>query len=268
MKNKLLVITSLAVAFSSAISAEEYQTFTSLNYSNVEFFNQTYESYSLAATHYFDPKVSLGPLVEFEYINTTSNISAFTYHSDFIDVNALSAEFFGDNFFIGLSYEKRETDFFRTEDDFDIDFLGYSFNKNIQLIVSERAIVPGAGSLYGIKYNHDLEGNDYLGLNVGLNDGIFQLQTTYFADLGDDHYLKLGAQYFSRKDLGQYYGAVNASYYFSKMTSLSLAYDKTKDYSVGLRHFFNNNFSTNISYGSNRDFSDLKEYQLGLAYWF
>jgi len=88
----LPLISKLSKAFavatlllSNTVLAESYQSFSSISYSHKSFsnnspeynyyFNDDSNDISLSSQYYFEERLALGPLNEFDYINTISNVS-------------------------------------------------------------------------------------------------------------------------------------------------------------------------------------------------
>ena len=70
------ILISLATCTTHLAVANDYQSFTSINYNSTSTGAVDNDSYGIGSTYYFDKKSSLGPLNEFDYINTVSNVSA------------------------------------------------------------------------------------------------------------------------------------------------------------------------------------------------
>ncbi|MBU2112912.1 MAG: putative porin, partial [Gammaproteobacteria bacterium] len=66
----------IALVASAAVSAEEYQTFVGLNADHYRANGNSETAWHFNGTYFFDKKVTLGPLDQFEYINKVTNVSA------------------------------------------------------------------------------------------------------------------------------------------------------------------------------------------------
>lgn len=246
---KLRLILPLLLTASTAVSADEYQTFVGLDYSTIETPFQDSDRYSLGAKYYFDTKSTLGPLAEFKYINTTSNIFGGFSENDGRSNTSLGGEYFNGNFSIGTS--------FNSADDDDLSLLTVGYLINDDFIIKVHAGSPfGSDSsfAYQAQYNHQLDGSDYLGFSFITNDD-FDYQAysaTYFKKLEGQSYLKAELDYHDGD--GDSYLSTETTYYFNKMTSVSLMLDEDSNYGFGANHFFNESYSIGANYSSAKDY--------------
>jgi hypothetical protein len=245
---KLKFIVPLLLTASTVASANEYQTFTNLNYSNIETPIADYDGYSLGVRYFFDAKSTLGPLAEFDYINTTSSL--FGGYADFEgnDEFTFGGEYFAGNFMIGTAFNSE------ADDDPSSLTLGYLINKNfIVKLNSSRPFGDDSTYSYHAQYNHQLDGNDYLGFSFTTDDD-FDYQSysaTYFTKLAGQGYLKANVSY--RDGLNNSHLSTSTSYYFNDMTSVSLMLDEDSNYGFGVNHFFNETYSIGGNYSSADD---------------
>ena len=104
-----LLIPALILGHSAKISAEEYQSFTNASYSKNDYSSADTTSFGINTSYFFDAKSTLGPLNQFKYINTISNISARYNHLESeissLDWNDLSHYSKGNNDAINVSGE-------------------------------------------------------------------------------------------------------------------------------------------------------------------
>lgn len=257
---------------SSFVVAEEYRSFSDVDYSHTETGPFELDELIIGSTWYFDTKESLGPLTEFEYINRTSNI--FGTYSRFdatetFDAAVLGGEYFAGNVLLGGSY--------RILDEFDVfsGTVGYLFTSNI-LVSLDAVKAEDIDTDYFVsaRYNHQLRGNDYIGFNVS-TDVEFDtkaLSSRYFTRLGGENYLAAEVSYTFADDAEDFW-ALDGDYYFSKRTSLGLGIAKNEVYSLDLAHFFNDNIAVELGYTTSRndDFDldlDVDSYQLGITVQF
>ncbi len=197
--------------------------------------------------YYFDAKSTLGPLAEFEYINKTSYAVAQYSDSERSDYYTLGGEYFTGNFLIGAGYHSSNDN-----DASDIS-LGYLINDDF--LIKAKAMNPVNGDPflhYSARYNYQLDGVDYLGFTV-TTDEDFDTQSyssTYFKQLDDQRFFK-GNIYYHDGEWGNTWSA-SAGYYFNRMTSVSAMFNKNDDYSLGVNHFFNENYSIGGGYSHNK----------------
>lgn len=251
----------IALAATTAVSAEEYQLFTELRADHIRVSGDNETNWDLNGTYFFDKKVTLGPLDQFEYINKVTNINAG--YSRAFDENflRLGGEYFAAN---GLVVSAEHS---RVSGDYINEFgLGYLVSDNF--IVRARAVKPEDVSTtywFSASYNHQLQGNDYVGFTAEVDDEFdyFTLSSKYFAALNEGRYIAVGVALADNDGSSSW--AAEADYYFSKMTSVGLSYDKADNYSLNAKHFFNANWALEARFASNTDFSGYKVYSLGVT---
>lgn len=255
------------------VCAEEYQLLTNLQLSHVRaeytgvmddiLYNEQYVEnlWQLNGKYYFANKQTLGPLDQFEYINKVTNIDATI--SRFNDENlwTIGGEYFADNNFVISARYVENAGFHATSIG-----IGYLLTNNF--IIRAQASKPEQGSTdyrFSASYNYQLQGNDYVGFSAYTDDEFDQygVSSKYFASLGADRYIALGVSL--AEDFDRSIWATNADYYFSKMTSVGVSYDKNDNYSLNAKHFFNQNWALNAGFGSNTDSSDTKVYNIGIS---
>lgn len=256
------VLPAIALAASAtAVSAEEYQLFTGLNAEHYRAGSNSETNWDLNGTYFFDKKVTLGPLDQFEYINKVTNVSAYFNRVFDINVWGVGGEYFAENGMVVSAAHSRTSDDYVTQIG-----LGYLVSDNF--IVRARAVKPEDQStvyLFSASYNHQLQGNDYVGFTAEVDDEFdyFSLSSKYFASLNEGRFIVAGVTF--KDNNGSSDWAAEADYYFSKMTSVGLSYDKADNYSLGAKHFFTQNWAVEASFNSNTDNSALKVYSLGVT---
>ncbi len=237
----------LLLLTASTVSANEYQTFTSFNYTNTD---DSLDVYSLDVQHYFDAKSDLGPLGQFEYINTTSSLFGSYYDSDYTETTELGGEYFSDNFLIGARFSRSY--------DMNASSISLGYLVNDDFLIKAQAINPINGDTffnYSAKYSHQLDGVDYLGFSVSTDED-FNTQSyssTYFKQLDNQSFFKGNIFYFDGERVS--FWSANVSYYFNKITSVLMSFDENEDYGLGVNHFFNENYSIRGNYSHNRSIS-------------
>lgn len=253
------LLPAIALAGSAAVTAEEYQLFTELRASHIDYSSDNL--WSVNGTYFFDKKQTLGPLDQFEYINKVTNVSAVFSRYDGENFWTVGGEYFAENNLVVSARFTENADFHTTSVG-----LGYLVSDNF--IVRAQAAKPEEGSTdyrFSASYNHQLQGNDYVGFSAYTDDEFdyYGISSKYFASLNDDRYITLGV---SLDELnGNSLWGTSADYYFSKMTSVGVSYDKNDNYSLNAKHFFNQNWALEARFGSNADTSDAKVYSLNVT---
>ncbi len=225
----------IALLVSSVTLAENYQSFSTLSYNHHnytftsasgDYFSQgESDNITLFSQYFFDEREALGPLNEFSYINTSSNIYTSLNHSnrENTSVNGLwnsdsdssnngvyiGGQWMFNSFIVGGSYgySKRKFDVISTydgdnrdyssdDDDKDISImLGYLFTENLLMTLgcndgkrdNERCGI-------GAQYNWQLSDSDYVGFKYNV-DGDFEdhyLSSQYFLSVGEQSYVMVG----------------------------------------------------------------------------
>ncbi|WP_157826805.1 putative porin [Colwellia sp. 12G3] len=283
------------------VLAESYQSFTHLSYSqNKSSFNASEYNYSskgnsdnfsLSSRYYFDERQSLGPLNEFDYINTSSTISIFSSNrnSEYFAVNndnnfnsdysnnkvGVSGEWITNSFILGgsYSYNKSRRDYNEfSYDDSGNDLsvkLGYLFTDNFVIQAGYLEDEDGEDTFsYSARYNLQLADTDYIGFTYGVDDSfdVHQLSSQYFFGIAEQSYLVLGGSYtLNNRDnaFSKDYWSINGSYYYDDKTSVSVTYADNDFYSVGVRYFIDNNYSIQAGYNSVSGDKNQSEYEGG-----
>ncbi|WP_144391442.1 putative porin [Pleionea sediminis] len=248
MKLKLLVASMLAA---TTVMAEDYQLFTDVSYQNTNFefgpVETDMNAVALSGQYFFSDKTSLGPLNEFEYINSTSNVfgNYFNVENGDFYSGTVGGELFVNSFLVGASYSDDEDG-----DDVSAVKLGYLISDD--LLVDVEVIDNGFDtvSYFSAAYNYQLNKSDYIGFSMTVDDEGEQtmLSSKYFTALSNGGYLTASLAYMDNEFDDAW--ALESSYYFNEMTSVSAGVTTEDEYSVGVRHFFNKNVSANIGYQS------------------
>jgi hypothetical protein len=255
------VLPVIALAASVTVSAEEYQLFTGLSADHFRISGDSETNWNLNGTYFFNKKVTLGPLDQFDYINKVTNVSAG--YSRVFDDNfwRIGGEYFAENGLVVSASQQRFNDF-------DVTSVGLGYLISDNVIVRAQAIKPEEGDTtywFSASYNHQLQGNDYIGFSANTDDEFDQygISSKYFASLNDDRYIAAGIALSDNEGTSSW--AALADYYFSKMTSVGLSYDKGDNYSLNARHFFTTNWAVEARFASNAETSALKTYNLGVT---
>ncbi len=244
----------------TAVSAQEYQLFTELRADHVRVSGDNETLWSLNGTYFFDKKQALGPLDQFEYINKVSNVSAAFARAYDDNSYGIGGEYFAQNGLVVSASHQRFGDF-------DVSSVGLGYLVSENFIVRALAVKPEGDDTsfqFSASYNHQLQGNDYIGFTASVDDefDFFTISSKYFASLGGDRFITFGATIADND--GSTSWAAEADYYFSKMTSVGVSYNKDDSYSINAKHFFNPNWALNAGFGSNADNSSVKVYSLSV----
>ena len=255
------VLPVIALAASAAVSAEEYQLFTGLTADHARANGDSETNWNLDATYFFDKKVTLGPLDQFEYINKVSNVSAG--YSRIFDTNiwGVAGEYFAENGLVITAAHGRASGNY-------VNQIGLGFLVSDNVIIRANAIKPEDTSttyLFSASYNHQLQGNDYVGFTAYTDDEFdsYGISSKYFASLNEGRYIAVGIALADNDGSSSW--ATEADYYFNQTTSVGLTYDKADSYSLNAKHFFNTNWALEARFASNADDSTLKTYSLGVT---
>ena len=251
----------IALVASTAVSAEEYQTFVGLNADHYRAGGESETAWHLNGTYFFDKKVTLGPLDQFEYINKVTNVSASFSRAFDTNTTRIGGEYFAEN---GLVVSAAHT---RASGDY-VNEVGLGYLVSNNFIVRVNAIKPedeSADFMFSASYNHQLQGNDYVGFTAYADDEFdyFGISSKYFASLGEGRFIAAGITLDDNDGSSDW--SAEADYYFSKMTSVGLTYNKADSYSLNAKHFFSQNWAVEARFASNTDNSELKIYSLGVT---
>ncbi|TWX68715.1 putative porin [Colwellia demingiae] len=296
--SKLSKLSALvAMLLSNTVLAESYQSFTKLSYAHESYFAEApdygfynkgdSDNFSLSSKYYFDERLALGPLNEFAYINTSSNVFASAVNrnrdgSSLIhgqdanfDSNAttygIGGQWIVNSFIIGASYDYNESkgkwnDYNFDNDDSDVSLLiGYLFSDNFLISAGcEEDFDDICG--YTASYNWQLTGTDYIGFsyNAGDNFDINRLSSQYFFGVGEQSYLMIGGEYLhDNRDyvFADDYWSVNGSYYYDTRTSIAAYFAEDDAYGISANYFINQNYSVQAGYNSVVNKKNKNEYE-------
>ncbi|WP_445362852.1 putative porin [Microbulbifer sp. ANSA003] len=246
MRFKLAALPLMLLA--ATAGAEEYNSITTLDYSNLDFDGADGNQFSAETTYYFSGKEALGPLKEFEYINKASNISAAYTHYDIssedLDGIAIAGEYFT-SFGLVLGASLTETD----DEAVNTASIGYLFTPNFLVELSHTDFDGTDETFVELRYNHQLSGSDYIGFDFIAGDDAGVFSTKYFANLGGDQYVTAEFAYADYDDGGDYW-QLGADYFFSQNTSFGAKIDENEDVKVGFSHFFSRNVAVEAGYST------------------
>ena len=255
----------------TSVTAEEYQLFSLLSLDHYRsevtyqvddiIMDRQYSSniWQLGGSYFFAPKKTLGPLDQFEFINKVNNVSAHAIETRGGNGWGVGGEYFIDN---GISVSARHSQF---DGDYENQLgLGYFVTNNLKVNVeASKAENASTEYMFSAQYNYQLQGADYVGFNAFTDDeaDYYGVSSKYFASLGADRYLVAGVT-LAKAD--ESYWALSGSYYFNKMTSVGVNFDKEDNYAVTAKHFFNTNWAVEARYASNSDDSSDKLYHVSV----
>jgi len=246
----IAIIVPMFLLATTSVIAEEYQSFSSIEYSNVDS-KHSHDSTRVDTRYFFEKQQTLGPLDQYKYINTSTNVFGNYQHIGSADNYGLGGSYFINNFVIGGSYAYSDHKFGSSD----------HFSARLGYLISEDLIVnayanktEGVDTDYSFSasYNLKLEGKDYIGFTYSSDDD-FDYQTLsskYFHALEGGQYLVAGLTYQHNDDFDNDLSG-NLAFYFNDKTSISASYNDDDDYSIGAKHFFNQNYALSVGYQSN-----------------
>jgi len=249
LKQLAIIIPSLLLSVSS-VMAQEYQSFSSIDYTNVDS-KRSYDSTGVGTSYFFEKQKALGPLDQFKYINTSSSVFGNYAHIDKSDHFKAGGNLFIDNFVVGGVYSYSDYD--SGSSDYYSARLGYLISDNfIVNAYANKAEGVDTDYHFSASYNHELSGKDYIGFTYRSDDDFDHqtLSTKYFHALDGGQYLVAGINYAHNEHFSNDL-AGNLAFYFNENTSISASYDDDDDYSIGAKHFFNQNYALRVGYQSN-----------------
>lgn len=257
---KVSAITLLLL--SSTSFAQDYQTFTRLSAYKTERSHSDVDGAWLSAQYFFKARTALGPLDQFEYINKISNVGGSVNDRPGKDYfYNLGGQAFIGNVLVGAGYSNNRFD--RERESLQV---GYLFNDDFLVNVSASKVGSDDTTYHlSSRYNIQINETDYLGVSISTDDNFEykSISSTYFSKVGDNKYLT------ARVDYGDYdsykHWILYSSFYFTEKTSVNASYGKGKSYSLGVKHFFNNNFAIGAGYYSNTNDSDYKSYSVNFS---
>lgn len=250
----------IALTAAAAVTAEEYQVFTGLNVDHTRFSGSNETNWQLNGQYFFDKKQTLGPLDQFEYINRVTNVKASANRAFGENGLSVGGEYFIDNkFMVSAGIERLDGD--------------NNLSAGIGYLISDNFIVKAeidkqenvsASYVFSASYNHQLADNDYIGFSAQTDEefDVYGVSSKYFAALADGRYVAAGVS-IVHADSSTYW-EVDADYYFSKMTSVGVSYNKVDTYKVAAKHYFDQNWALQFAYSGNTEFSSLKMYSVGV----
>ncbi|AWF83235.1 hypothetical protein BTJ40_21780 [Microbulbifer sp. A4B17] len=248
MRFKLAALPLMLVA--ATAGAEEYNSITTVDYSNLDFDGTDGNQFTAETTYYFSGKEALGPLKEFEYINKASNVSAAYSHYDVssedIDNFAVAGEYFT-SFGLVLGANLTEVD----DESVNTASIGYLFTPNFLVELSHTDFDYGDETFVEFRYNHQLSGSDYIGFDF-ITDDDFDARvfsSKYFTNLGGDQYLTAELAY-ADYDGGGDFWQIGADYFFTQNTSVGLKLDENEDVKLAFSHFLNRNVAVEAAYST------------------
>lgn len=253
------------VLASACAGAEQYQSITEAEYTNTDFGSAETGLFTLGSTYYFSPKNTLGPLKEFDYINTVNNVFGGLTYLDApggdSGARIVGGEYFAGQVKVGGSLVNGDgLDLYGVS-------LGYLVSPNF-LAEVEAIKVNDADTEIRLRgqYTHQISAVDYLGFTAEVDDSLEnrEISAKYLTQLAGGRYLSAGYALASSEFEGSIWRA-NAELFFNQETSVGFVYDKVENYELNATHFFNRSVAAKVAYGSSRDLDDLNRITLGLT---
>ena len=260
-----------ALLASASVSANEYQSITQLSHSNFDEALSTDNATALSSVYYLNKKRTLGPLNEFEYINTTNNVFG-SYVNDADSNFGFGGEVFYNQWQLAGSYATNDSDF--VDASTTNMTLGYLVQPNLLININHTRVegdyelnyaLGSAGSAsfsdnqtyLGMQYTHALQGKDYIGVTIDVESGLDSVlaSTKYFSHLGQERYLAVGLLLSDYDNVKPLIG-VEGTYYFNQQSSLFAQVMRNTELDVtstviGGQHFLNQNWALSLAYMSN-----------------
>ena len=260
LKQLAIIIPSLLLSASS-VMAQEYQSFSSIGYTNYDS-KRSYDSTGVGTRYFFEKQQTLGPLDQFKYINTSTNVFGNYSHTDNSDNFTTGGSLFIDNFVIGGSYSY--SDYNSGSSDHYSARLAYLISDDliVNVYANKSEDVDTDYSL-SASYNHQLAGKDYIGFTYSSDDDFDHqtLSSKYFRALDGEQYLVAGLTYQHNDDYDNDLSG-NVAFYFNDKTSISASYDDDDNYHIGAKHFFNQNYALSVGYQSNASDDAWSDYDI------
>ena len=287
-----------AFLFSHTLLANSYQSFSSLTYQGTNDDYQDTNKYSVSSQYFFADRVTAGPLNEFDYLNNISNISA-TYAAKQIDyayyfrddlneeLLNIGAEFFLGKFKVSAKYnnydfkwtpksqQSNDVNSWFSNSDTDVVTvgIGYLLTSNFLLEASYfKVSEQDEIFLFNARYTLSLDGGNYIGFDYKTDEQLdsHALSAKLFMMFPNKSYLvveqtityNIGDASWVHQDESGISAGGSASYYFNDFTSISSSL-RSDHLSISAKHFINNNFSIELSYGNQFVFSSNNNDDLG-----
>jgi len=258
---QLAIITPSLLLSASPIMAQEYQSFSSIGYTNVDSKN-SHDRTGVSTRYFFEKQHTLGPLDQFKYINTSTNVFGNYNHAGSSDNYGIGGSYFSDNFVVGGSYSYSDHKFGSSD----------HYSARLGYLISEDLIVNAYANKsegfdtdyhFSASYNHQLEGRDYIGFTYSSDDDFDHqtLSSKYFRALDGGQYLVAGLSYQHNDDYDNDLSG-NLAFYFNDKTSISTSYNDDDDYSISAKHFFNQNYALSVGYQSNASNDAWSDYDI------
>ncbi|WP_226664108.1 putative porin [Microbulbifer aggregans] len=263
MKFKFAALPLMLV--SAIASAEQYNSFTDADYTNIDTNFGDVDVLSVGSQYYFGALNTLGPRKEFSYILPVSNIygGVAHYDTDGSDADMLTV---GGEYFTGQwKVSGQIADF----DGYSVYSAGLGFLFTPNLLAEVQAVKAedeDTDFVFRGQYNHQLGGNDYIGFTAEIDDDLDQrsVSSKYFTALSGGRYFTAELSLTDSDDTDMYWGG-EVEFYFDENTSIGAAYDDNEDYELNATHFFNRNVAAKVAYGSNADYNDADVFSLGVT---
>ncbi|WP_421134095.1 putative porin [Alteromonas sp. A079] len=261
--------TAAALFFTQQACAEEYQTFIAASIlsskssltQDGQTTSDTNNLWSVNGTYFLDPRTSLGPLNEFDYIIQQSSVSAGLLGDGGNRQYVIGGEYIANDWVVfGDAVYMSDSD----TEILTVGF-GYFLTKDIKLSISNTSndgisgLADSDESFFKFTADYVLQlgDKDYVGFTYNTDEdlNVQQLRTKYFGSLSNGRYVVLNADLsifdddvFSDDTL-----SLGGAYYFNQFTSVGAGINvigDTDSYSIFAKHFFNTRSSLQVSYSS------------------
>ncbi len=237
-------LAALAALFlSGATIAEEYQSFSFLDYTRFEFGPVDEDGLILGTTYYLDERATLGPLDEFTYINPISRFGLGYASFGDNDTFLFNGEYFFDKLVVGAA---------ATDDDgIEQAWLGVLFSTNFLVRLDAIDEIDDTEWYLSAWYQWEFKSNDYFGLSARIDEDLndLSLSAKYFTALQGGRFLSVGASIVDTTF--DSFVTLDGRYFWSERTSISAGLRNDSGFLIGFKHFFNSNFSLGFEYEEN-----------------
>ncbi len=240
------VIALASAALLTTVSwANTYYSVSDIDFLRVESGSESSNGFALSSIYYFDGQKALGPLDEFSYLNADTQVygSYLNFESGDVYSGTLGGDLVIDQFLVGASYSDNKAGIDTMTAKF-----GYLVLDNFLVQVEAIDIdTVGTDYLLSASYDHSINATDYLGFTITTDDEVdsLSMSSRYFTHLGGDRYFAADIA-IADSDVDSSW-TVKGSYYTSKRTSFSLGLGDDSLYSIGAKHFFNDNVAVKVS---------------------
>jgi hypothetical protein len=248
---KTLCATAIISCMSTGLSAEEYITFMNLGHSNVDIGDQSYSTNYVMIDYNFVSQETIGPLDQFDFINTTSYVYGGLFESEGTNAYTFGGAYYAGPLIIGGSFANAEGSSSQKSLS-----LGYLINSDFVVNVSANDDEFGTDYTLSTAYTHRLSGNDYVGFSYATDEEFdyHSFGVSSLAALANGQFIhaQLNVNHFD----GDSNWNIGGSFYFNHASSVGVSVDDDSDFTFSGQHHFTKNIALQASIGES-DFADM-----------